>query len=100
MILGKFIKQPAEREAYAIEYEDDLASGDTIAPAPDVAVLVQGAMADDSPLVIHAVDVTGTRVVLWIGGGTARQTYKITVTATTASGRVLQDEFTIKIKDY
>jgi hypothetical protein len=100
MLLGKFNKQPAEREAYAIEYEDDLAKGDTIAPAPLVEIVAQGAMPDTSAPVLFAVDVTATRVTLWIGGGTVRQTYKVTVTATTVAGRILQDEFILKIKDY
>jgi hypothetical protein len=100
MLLGKFTKQPAEREVYAIEYEDDLAAGDTIAPAPDVQIAAQGSMDDTSPPVLYAADVGTTRVSLWIGGGTVRQTYKVTVTATTASGRILQDEFILKIKDY
>lgn len=102
MILGRFTKQPAEREAYAIEYEDDLARGDTVAadPAPQFIIAAPGVIADTVPLRIDAFDVTGTRVTLWIAGGTVGQVYKITVTAGTLSGRILQDEFIVKIKDY
>lgn len=102
MILGRFVKQPAERETYAIEYADDLATGDTILadPPPVIQIELQGTALDTSPLRIDALDVTGTRVTMWISSGTVRQAYKITVTVTTTSGRVLQDEFIIKIKDY
>lgn len=100
MILGKFTKQPAEREAYAIEYEDDLASGDTITGTPIVLIEQQGSAADPAPLRTDVVDVTATRVTLWLAAGTNRLTYKITVTASTAAGRILQDEFILKIKDY
>lgn len=102
MLLGRFTKQPAERETYAIEYEDDLATADAILadPPPVVEIAVLTTLADTTPLRIDAIDVTGTRVTLWIAGGTVRQAYKITVTVTTSSGRILQDEFLIKIKDY
>lgn len=100
MILGRFVKQPAEREAYAIEYEDDLARGDTIAPAPQIDVAQQGSGVDTAPLHIDAVDAASTRVTVWISGGTVGLVYKISVTASTASGRILQDEFILKIKDY
>lgn len=99
MKLGRFEKQRAEREAYAIEYEDDLASGDTIALGPVVLVEIQGGMVDSTLLMISPVAVTATRVTLWVSGGTNGATYKITVTASTLSGRVLQDEVTLKIKD-
>lgn len=103
MIIGRFVKQPAEREAYAIEYEDDLASADSMVadPAPVIAIAAQlAAVLDPTPLALAAFDVAGTRVTLWLGAGSVGQSYKITVTASTASGRILQDEFIIKIKDY
>lgn len=100
MILGRFVKQPAEREAYAIEYEDDLARGDTIAPAPQIGVALQGSGTDTAPLSIDAVDVASTRVTVWISGGTVGLVYKISVTTGTVAGRILQDEFILKIKDY
>jgi hypothetical protein len=102
VILGKFTKQPAEREAYAIEYEDDLADGDTIIddPLPTVVITVLGSRVDSAPLTLDAVDVTGTRVTWWLSSGTDGLSYKVTVTASTASGRILQDEVILKIKDF
>lgn len=102
MILGKFTKQPAEREAYAIEYADDLATGDTIlaAPPPVIVLAVQGSRPNTAPLTLDAVDVAATRVTWWLSSGTNGLTYKVTVTATTASGRILQDEVILKIKDF
>lgn len=104
VLLGKFIKQPAEREAYAIEYEDDLSVGDTLAQdqAPRVLIERTGSATgvDATPLTLTAIDVGSTRVTLWLVAGLDGALYKITVTATTASGRILQDEFTIRIKDY
>lgn len=92
-ILGKFTKQPAERESYSIDFVDDLIGADSIASAV-VAVLPLG-------LTIVSSLVIGTRVkVLVEGGGVVGTKHKITVTATTDDGRILQDEFIVTIKDY
>ena len=91
-ILGTFIKQPAEKESYSIEYTEDLIANDSI---DSVVVTV-------SPLglVIVSSLVVGTRVKMLISGGTDGVKYKVTATATTDDERILQDEFFIKIKDY
>jgi hypothetical protein len=101
MLLGKFAKQPVEREAYAIEYADDLASGDTLADlAPTIAFARSGPGLDASPLRLEASEVGATRLTMWLGAGTDGSNYKVSVTVATSSGRILQDEFTIKIKDF
>ena len=92
-ILGRFIKQPAEKESYSIEFEDDLVDADAIASATAVV----------EPIGLNLVStlVIGTRVkVLVSGGGPVGTRHKITVTATTDDGRILQDEFYVIIKEY
>ena len=92
-ILGRFTKQPAEKESYSIEFEDDLVGADAIASATAVV----------EPVGLNLVSalVIGTRVkILVSGGGPVGTRHKITVTATTDDGRILQDEFYIVIKDY
>lgn len=92
MKLGKFTKQPLEREVYAIEYDADMPNNDA----------VQGVVLNVFPvdgLTLSAIITTLTRVQLWASGGINGVTYKITVTATTISGRVLQDEVLLKIKE-
>ena len=92
-ILGRFTKQPAEKESYSIEFEDDLVNADAIASA--ISVVEPAGLNLESTLVI------GTRVkILVSGGGPVGTRHKITVTATTDDGRILQDEFYIVIKDY
>lgn len=92
MILGSFVKQPADVLDYDVEYNEWLATGDTI----------ESAVAEISPsgLTLDAVYTTETRIKVWLSGGTAGNAHKITVTATTADGRVKQDEFRIRVKDY
>lgn len=92
-ILGRFTKQPAEKESYSIEFADDLIDQDAIATA-EAVVLPNG-------LNIVSVLVIGTRVkVLVSDGGPVGTKHKITVTADTDDGRTLQDEFFVTIKDY
>lgn len=91
-ILGRFVKQPAEKDSYSIEYQDDLAGTDAIASAV-TTVLPVG-------LTIVSTLVVGTRVKILLEGGAAVGTkHKVRVTATTDSGRVMQDAFIISIKD-
>lgn len=92
-ILGRFTKQPAERESYSIEFADDLVDADAIASAE--------AVVEPVGLTLISTLVVGTRVkVLVADGGPAGTRHKITVTATTDDGRVLQDEFYVVIKEY
>ena len=92
-ILGRFTKQPAEKESYSIEFEDELVNTDAIAFASSVV--------EPAGLNLESTLVIGTRVkILVSGGGPVGTRHKITVTATTDDGRILQDEFYIVIKDY
>lgn len=90
-LLGVFLKQPAEVESYTITYEDDLTAGDNVVSA-SVTVAPAG-------LTVQTTNVDDPQVRIWLAGGTNGTTYKVTVTTTTADGRVLQDEFKVKVKD-
>ena len=91
-ILGTFTKQPAERESYSIDFGDDLEETDELVSATTVI----------TPLGLTLVSslVVGDRVKVLVLGGEVLAKYKLTVTATTNEGRVLQDEFIVKIKDF
>lgn len=91
-ILGRFVKQPAERESYSIEYADDLVDQDAIASAV-VAV-------DPVGLTVLNSLVIGTRVKVFLSDGVLGTKHKVTVTVETDDGRVMQDEFFVTIKDY
>jgi len=51
-------------------------------------------------MTLDAPAIDGTRVKVFANAGTDGVTYKVTVTMTTASGRIKQDEFTVRVKDY
>jgi len=95
-VLGNFTKQPAEVETYSIIYEDDLTANDNLTGA--TTVIAPAGLVEDFTTFI---DTPGDRRVrVKLSGGTAGVRYKVTVTPTTADGRVLQDEFYVRVKDY
>jgi hypothetical protein len=91
MKLGTVIQQPTERLSYTIDYSEVLTDGDN----------VSSSFAIVSPAGLTVEDVTplDPRVRFWVTGGTAGTTYKVTVTTSTADGRVFQDEVIFKIKE-
>lgn len=91
MKLGTVTKQPAERFSYTISYEEALTLGDNLETA-NASVTPEG-------LEVNNIGVYDPRVKLWVSGGTNGMTYKITITVTTADGRIFQDELLFKIKE-
>lgn len=91
MKLGTVTKQPAERFSYTIDYSDALTLGDNVQSATAVVT--------PAGLTLDNVGVYDPRVKFWVSGGTDGVSYKITVTANSADGRVFQDEIVLKIKE-
>ena len=91
MNLGNFNKQPVEIIDYDIDYSEWLTAGDNV-QAASVEVVPVG-------LMVESTFINAPRVKIWVSGGTTGTAYKLTVTATTADGRVKQDEFKVKVKD-
>ena len=91
MILGNFTKQPVDVLDYDIDYSQWLTTGDNV-ESINVAV-------EPSGLTVDNTFVNDPRVKIYLSGGTDGTTYKITVTTTTADGRVKQDEFKLKVKE-
>jgi hypothetical protein len=91
MKLGTVTQQPTERLSYTIDYTDVLPSGDNV----DIAA----ASVSPAGLTVENVSPIDPRVRFWVTGGTSGATYKVTVTMTSADGRVFQDELTFKIKE-
>jgi hypothetical protein len=101
MILGRFIKQPAETLDYDIDFGEYLNDGDTLASSgsPPVPMPLSVAVTP-SGLTLGPTFVVGSnKIKQWISGGTDGAKYKVTLTATTSAGRVKQVEFVVRVKD-
>lgn len=92
MILGTFQKQPADRLDYDVTYKDWLTTGDNLET-------VNAVVEPEGALTIETVYVVDPKVKIWLSGGDSGVTYKVTLTANTADGRIRQDEFKVKVKD-
>lgn len=84
--------QPDESLDYDLDYTDWLTTGDNVSSAT-----VTVTPADE--LAATLVQINDPRVKVWLEGGVDGTTYKVSVTMTTADGRVKQDEFKIRVKE-
>lgn len=91
MNLGNFYKQPVEVKDFDIDYSEWLTAGDNV---ESVTVVVT-----PTGLTVESVFVNDPRAKVWLSGGVDGTQYKLSVTMTSADGRVKQDEFKIKVKD-
>lgn len=85
-------KQPADVLDYDVSFAHWFPLGDTITTAT-ATVDPEGELSADS------VQVSGLVVKVWISGGLDAKTYKVTVRATTAGGRVKETEFKVRVRD-
>ena len=92
MNFGTYPKQPVEVIDYDLDYHLWLTAGDNVQSA---TVTV------DPPdeLTVDSVFINDPRVKIWLSAGVHGTQYKLTVTLTTADGRVRQDEFKIRVRD-
>lgn len=101
MILGRFIKQPAETLDYDIDFTEFLADGDSLStqgdpPLPDpLDVVVSPSGLTLGPTIV----IGGLKVKQWLSGGTNGVRYKVTMTMTSNAGRIKQVEFFVTVKD-
>lgn len=91
MKLGTVTKQPTERFSYTVDYSEALTAGDNISTV--------FAIVSPAGLTVDNVGANDPTVRFWASSGVSGVTYKVTLTVTTADGRVFQDEIAFKIKE-
>lgn len=84
MSITSKIKQPAENLDYDFDFTNAFPSGDNISTAT--------VNATPTGLTLGTKTISGQIVKQWISGGTDGVTYKITVTATSVTGRIRELE--------
>lgn len=82
-------KKPEDQLDYDLDFERWLSDGDTL--------LSGDAVAEDG-ITVEQVQLFGTVVKVWLSGGTDGHSYEISVTATTAQGRVKEECFMIRVR--
>ena len=91
MKLGKVFQQPAEKLSYTIDYSEALTAGDNVE-----SVI---AVSDSADLIVDNVFELDPKIRFWVRGGINGISYKVTITVTTADGRVFQDEIIFRIRE-
>lgn len=106
MAIGTFTKQPAEILDFDIDYSEffDALGGDTISGMPTAAVTAasSGVVADLTlgPGSLPEVDLVSNQIAkVWVGAGISGATYKVTVTMTSAGGRVKEADVTVRVRE-
>ena len=97
MILGKYIKQPAEVSDYDISHADWLRADETLSTATATVTCLTST---DSSLVVGSATISAQLVRVRLSGGLAGEEYKVTALVTSSSGRVAESEFKVKVKEY
>lgn len=95
MILDTFTQQPADTLDYDIDYTDWLGTDtlSSVACTADAGITIT----DPASALIWGAD---KKVKVWASGGIDGTKYKITVTVTTAIGRIKQDEIYVRVKEF
>lgn len=91
-MLGTVLKQPADQRDYDIDFSRWIPDGDTITNAQAVA-------SPAGELVVESIQITDQVVKVWLSAGENGSTYTVTVTASTAGGRIKETEFKIRVRD-
>lgn len=93
-ILGTYLKQPDERLDVDLDFTDwlDGRDGDTLAAATSTVTPA-------AELVVEAPIVASPTVKQFFSAGVDGTTYKVSVTVTTAQGRIKQVEFRVKVRE-
>lgn len=100
-MIGKFNKQPAETLDYDVDFSEFFSDGDTLLTSGDPPVPYPLDVVSTPPgLQLGSTFVlNGSIIKQWVSGGENGVKYKVTITATSTSGRVKQVEFQIRVKD-
>jgi hypothetical protein len=89
-------KQPNDVLDYDVDFSDFFPSDDTITTATAEVTEID----PDTDLVVDSVSIDGLTVKVWLSAGITGTTYKVTTTASTSGGRVKEQEFRIRSREY
>jgi len=89
----QLVKQPTETRAYAIDFVNLLASGDSLAS------VTSGPTSTPTGLTFGSTAISGTQVQFTIAGGTAGTSYRVEVIVTTANGEIIEGDGDLIVAD-
>lgn len=108
--LKRFDKQPGERLDFDVDYEDFFGSEDDDDIDGSGQISASVSMADGTAMgsvppnlqtdgVVAIGGTSARRAKVWLKGGVNGLVYKVTVTANTHQGRIVETDFLLRIKE-
>lgn len=95
---GPFEKQPSERVRLAVDFQNRIPTGDTVA---SVTALTAVDLADASDVTATLIDGAGTasgqQVLFWVKAGTDGHRYKVTCRVTSAQGYAREADLEVRV---
>jgi hypothetical protein len=98
-MLGVQMKQPADQRDYGLDFSPWLPDGDLVTTAEATVSPAYDPVDNPDGVQIESTQLNGLEVKVWLSGGVSGKTYKITVVAATAGGRVKEVDFQLRVKD-
>ena len=96
MKLARFVKAPAERKRYSIDYSDWLDTGETISSVAFIpSPLATGGLEVDA----YTLSTPATSVVFFATAGIDGTTYTLEVVVTTSGGQIKEDQILFSVRD-
>lgn len=98
--MRSYPKQPSEQKDVDVDFSPWLPATDTITTMVAESVQIAG-VTDSNPLAIASVQYQGITGKVWLKQDTGADgcDYRVTATVSTAGGRVLEQEFRVRVKD-
>jgi hypothetical protein len=93
-----FYKQPSEKYAIAVDYSNDLTSGETIASTLVTAIETYTGTTVTTTI-IDSTAVTSTQAKAVVKAGTSGKQYKITVKSTSSLSYIYEDDLFMTVLD-
>ncbi|CAB4144095.1 hypothetical protein UFOVP470_14 [uncultured Caudovirales phage] len=96
MIIGTFMKQPAEVRRVSVNFATEyLAAGETISGATCTSLPTTSPALDAVILTAYP----ATNMLLSVGGGSDGEAYMVTIRATTSFGQVVESEIVVNCEE-
>ena len=96
--MSAFTKQPSEIFTVSMDFSRRLQNSETIA-SKVVSAIITTTLADATATVIDSSTINGTDIDVKVKAGTTGLAYKITITITTSTGNVFEDEITMTVTE-
>lgn len=92
------VKRPEESRKYGVDFARVLPAGGGLAAIELLSAAGIGLVDEVDPLVVAALNVSGTVANINVSGGTDNEDYEVTIKCTDSGGDIVSDDVMIKVR--